>query len=56
MVLGKFQCVGDLLIWVIVGLGPIVLAIGAGGGVVCTFFLLSFISLFFFLSPGDSLI
>ena len=29
----KFQCRGVLLIWIIVGQGPIALAVGAGGGV-----------------------
>ena len=28
----KFQCRGVLLIWIIVGQGPIALAVGAGGG------------------------
>ena len=28
----NFQCWGVLLIWIIVGQGPIVLAVGAGGG------------------------
>ena len=28
----NFQCRGVLLIWIRVGLGPIALAIGAGGG------------------------
>ena len=28
----NFQCWGVLLIWIIVGQGPIVLALGAGGG------------------------
>ena len=28
----NFQCRGVLLIWVIVGQGPIALAVGAGGG------------------------
>ena len=36
-----------LLIWIIVGQWPIALAIGAGGGVVWTFFLSSITSLFF---------
>ena len=44
----RFQCRGVLLIWNRVGQGPTVLAVGADG-VVWTFFLLSFISLF--LSP-----
>ena len=42
----NFQCRGVLLIWIIVGQGPIALAVGAGGGV-CTFFLSSVTSLFF---------
>ena len=42
----NFQCRGVLLIWIIVGQGPIALAVGAGGGV-WTFFLSSIISLFF---------
>ena len=42
----NFQCRGVLLIWIIVGQGPIALAIGAGGGV-WTFFLSSITSLFF---------
>ena len=43
----KFQCRGVLLIWIIVGQGPIALAVGAGGGV-WTFF--SLIYHFSFLS------
>ena len=31
-VLGKLQCRGVLLIWIIVGQGPTALAVGAGGG------------------------
>ena len=42
----NFQCQGILLIWIIVGQGPIALEVGAGG-VVCTFFLSSVFSLFF---------
>ena len=45
----KFQWQGILLIWKIVGQGPIALAVGAGG--VWTFF--SHQSSFFFLSLGD---
>ena len=30
MVLGNFQCRGSLLIWIIEGQGPSVLAVGAG--------------------------
>ena len=33
MVLIKFQCRGDLLIWTIVGRGPTALAVGADGAV-----------------------
>ena len=42
----NFQCRGDLLIWIMVGQGPIVIAVGAGG-VVWKFFLSSIFSLFF---------
>ena len=38
----NFQCQGVLLIWIIVGQGPIALAEGAGG----VFFLSSVISIF----------
>ena len=43
----NFQCQGVLLIWIIVGQGPIALAVGAGGGgleifsLICHFSLLS---------------
>ena len=49
----NFQCWGVLLIWIIVGQGPIVLALGAGGGCVDIFF--SHLSLLysFSLSLGD---
>ena len=40
----NFQCQGILLIWIIVGQGPIALAVA---GVVWTFFLSSITSLFF---------
>ena len=43
----NFQCLGVLLIWIIVGQGPIVLAVGAGGGLSGHFF--SAISSLFFL-------
>ena len=43
----NFQCRGVLLVWMIVGQGPIALAVGAGGGCVWTFFLSSIFSLFF---------
>ena len=48
MVLGKLQCRGVLLVWIVVGQGPTVLAVGAGG-VVLTFLLSSIVSL---LSPS----
>ena len=38
MVLGSFQCPGVLPIWIIVGQGPSVLSVGAGGG--CLYFFL----------------
>ena len=47
----NFQCRGVLLIWIIVGQGPIALAVGAGGGV-WTFFLSSITSLFFLSLSG----
>ena len=40
------QCRGVLLTWIIVGQGPIVLAVGAGG-VVWTFLLSSILTIFF---------
>ena len=45
----NFQCWGALLIWIIVGQGPIVLAVGAGGGCLDIF---SLIYHFSFLSPS----
>ena len=45
----NFQCRGVLLIWIIVGQGPIALAIGAGGGCMDIF---SLIYHFSFLSPS----
>ena len=46
----NFQCWGVLLVWMIVGQGPIVLAVGAGGGCLDIF---SLVYLFSFLSlPG----
>ena len=42
----NFQCRCVLLIWIIVGQGPIALAVGASGGVL-TFFLSSITFLFF---------
>ena len=49
MVLGDFQYRCVLLIWIVVGQGPSVLSLGAGGGSL-DFFLLSFVYLF--LSPS----
>ena len=48
----NFQCRGVLLIWLIVGQGPIALAVGAGGGCLDIFSLVYLLS---FLSPplGD---
>ena len=53
MVLGKLPVPGRPTIWVTVGQGPIVLAVGAGGGCLDTFTLNYHFS---FLSPslGDS--
>ena len=48
----NFQCRGVLLMWIIVGQGPIALAGGAGGGCL-DIFLSSVISLSFSLSLGD---
>ena len=45
----NFQCRGVLLVWMIVGQGPIVLAVGAGGGCLDIFFLIYHFS---FLSPS----
>ena len=45
----NFQCRGVLLVWMIVGQGPIALAVGAGGGCLDIF---SLIYLFPFLSPS----
>ena len=42
----NFQCRSVLLIWIIVGQGPTVLAVGAGGGCLDIFFS-SITSLFF---------
>ena len=46
MVLGKLPVPGRPTIWIIVGQGPTVLAVGAGG-VVWTFLLSSILSSFF---------
>ena len=48
----NFQCWGVLLIWIIVGQGPIVLAVGAGGCLDIFFSHLSFL-FSFSLSLGD---
>ena len=45
----NFQCRGVLLVWMIVGQGPIALSVGAGGGCLDIF---SLIYLFSFLSPS----
>ena len=45
----NFQCWGVLLVWMIVGQGPIALAVGAGGGCLD---IISLIYLFSFLSPS----
>ena len=45
----NFQCRGVLLIWIIVGQGPTVLAAGAGGGCLDIF---SLVYHFYFLSPS----
>ena len=45
----NFQCRGVLLVWMIVGQGPVALAAGAGGGCLDIF---SLIYLFCFLSPS----
>ena len=50
--LGNFQCRGVLLIWIIVGQGPIALAVGAGGGCLDIFSHLSLL-FSFSLSLGD---
>ena len=47
MVLGKLPVPGRPTIWMIVGQGPIALAIGAGRGVAWTFLLSSILSLLF---------
>ena len=51
----NFQCRGVLLIWIIVGQGPIALAVGADGG---CFDIFKFVYFFSFLSPsfGDGTI
>ena len=46
----NFQCWGILLIWIIVGQGPIVLAVDAGGGYLDMFSLVFFFLTSFSLS------
>ena len=45
----NFQCRGVLLIWMIVGQGPIALAVGAGGGSLDIFSHIYHFSFVFFL-------
>ena len=52
MVLGKFPVPGRPTIWMIVGQGPIALAVGAGG-VVWTFLLSSILFLLFLPLSGN---
>ena len=52
MVMGNFQCRGILQIWMIVGQGPVVLAVGADKGCLDIFFVLASDDLFFFLLSG----
>ena len=49
----NFQCRGVLLIWIIVGQGPTVLAVGAGGGCLDIFSLVLSVLSSFSLSLGD---
>ena len=49
----NFQCRGVLLLWMTVGQGPIVLAVGAGGGCLDIFSLVYLFSFSFSLSLGD---
>ena len=53
MVLGKFQVPGRPTIWVKVGQGPIALAVGADGGCLDIFTLLTNLFSSFSLSLGD---
>ena len=55
MVLGKLQCQGALLIWIIEGQGPIALAVGVGGScldISSLVYIFSYLSL----SLGDGLL
>ena len=49
----NFQCWGVLLVWMIVGQGPIALAVGAGGGCLDIFFSHLYFLFSFSLSLGD---
>ena len=51
MVLGKLPVPGRPTIWIIVGQGPVALAVGAGGGCLDIFFTLLYL---FSLSPSLS--
>ena len=53
MVLGKLPVPGRPTIWMIVGQGPIALAIGAGGGCLDIFFSKLSLPFSFSLSLGD---
>ena len=55
MVPGNFQCQGVLLIWIIVGQGPSVVALGAGGDCLDTVSLVYHFSFSFSLSLGDGI-
>ena len=52
MVLGKLPVPGRRTIWMIVGQGPIALAVGAGGGCFDIFLLSSVFSILFLPLPG----
>ena len=49
----NFQCRGVLLVWMMVGQGPIALAVGAGGGLFGHFSLICLVLFSFSLSLGD---
>ena len=49
----NFQCWGVLLVWMIVGQGPIALAIGAGGGCLDIFSLILSFLFSYSLPLGD---
>ena len=53
MALGKLPVPGGPTIWMIVGQGPIVLAVGAGGGCLDIFLLSSVFSLLFLCLSGS---